>query len=313
MAGKKRILVIGGSYFAGRVFCLRAASDPQIQLCVVNRGHAPLRLPGVKEYVCDRHENGWAAKLLTYEPEGFDAVIDFCGFYAGEIAPIIHDLAGHVKQYIFVSSMSVVAQDDVMSEESKLYDVSGQDPNHPTIRFIAGKEALEEELRANASEAKMAWTIVRPTYIYGPYNYMKREDEMIRKILAGESLADPVEYPARFQMVFVEDMARALLAMAGEPRAYNQVFHLSAPDIVTYPMLFEALDRASMGILQKHITTKPVTNAEINAGEVSLPYYNTLADGRKITRLLDFAYSALEEGIFETFRFHAAKVGGERK
>ena len=49
-----RILVLGGSYFTGRVY-VRVASDLGHNISVVNRGNYPLNIPGVKEYQCDRH------------------------------------------------------------------------------------------------------------------------------------------------------------------------------------------------------------------------------------------------------------------
>jgi hypothetical protein len=39
---KKRVLVIGGSMFAGRVFSLLASRTGEIELHVVNRGKLPL-------------------------------------------------------------------------------------------------------------------------------------------------------------------------------------------------------------------------------------------------------------------------------
>jgi 3-oxoacyl-[acyl-carrier-protein] synthase-3 len=50
----KRILVIGGSYFLGRVFVEEMIKQDDIALSVLNRGKLPLNKKGVEEIVCDR-------------------------------------------------------------------------------------------------------------------------------------------------------------------------------------------------------------------------------------------------------------------
>ena len=52
----RNILVIGGSYFVGRVCVETLASDPDNRITVVNRGNRPMGQPGVTEIVCDRHD-----------------------------------------------------------------------------------------------------------------------------------------------------------------------------------------------------------------------------------------------------------------
>ena len=54
----KQVLVIGGSYFVGRVFSILCSRDEEFELHVVNRGKAPIRKEdlGIHEYRSDRHD-----------------------------------------------------------------------------------------------------------------------------------------------------------------------------------------------------------------------------------------------------------------
>ncbi|MGI6217872.1 MAG: hypothetical protein ACOYIK_09715, partial [Coriobacteriales bacterium] len=83
----KQVLVIGGSYFVGRVFSILCDRGDEFELHVVNRGNAPIRKEKVHEYICDRHD---VDKMVSVIPQiDFDAVVDFCAYNPGEISPIV--------------------------------------------------------------------------------------------------------------------------------------------------------------------------------------------------------------------------------
>ncbi|MFA4910212.1 MAG: hypothetical protein WC649_04135 [Desulfobacteria bacterium] len=52
----KNILIIGGSYFVGRVFVEELVKEAGYSIYVVNRGNVPLNMEGVHEIVCDRND-----------------------------------------------------------------------------------------------------------------------------------------------------------------------------------------------------------------------------------------------------------------
>jgi len=81
----KKVLVIGGTYFAGRVFAILAAREAGFELTFVNRGRYSMSmLPNIKEYACDRHD---AAALRALPLEEYDAVVDFCAYTPDEVKP----------------------------------------------------------------------------------------------------------------------------------------------------------------------------------------------------------------------------------
>ncbi len=123
---KKNVLVIGGSYFAGKVFSIYASKNDALALHVVNRGKYSLNLSGVSEYKCDRHDVKTLSGLL---PDiHFDAVVDFCGYTPGEIALIIDAFPGRVGQYVFISTASVYTATGLKKEDDP---VTGMKPDTP--------------------------------------------------------------------------------------------------------------------------------------------------------------------------------------
>ncbi|NLA87554.1 MAG: hypothetical protein GX847_09825 [Clostridiales bacterium] len=102
----KKVLIIGGSAFTGRVFSIQMSKNENYELHVVNRGQLPLNLKGVKEYKCDRHSPRMIAHLLPPDMI-FDVLIDFPAYNPGEVSSLMEVLKGRVKQYIIFSTASV--------------------------------------------------------------------------------------------------------------------------------------------------------------------------------------------------------------
>ena len=94
----KNILVIGGSYFLGKVFVEELAKEKDYSIHVLNRGNRPLKMDGVNEIVCDRQN---AALLKTRIPFlNFDAVVDFCAYTPDDIQIILSVIPENsIKQY----------------------------------------------------------------------------------------------------------------------------------------------------------------------------------------------------------------------
>lgn len=52
----KNLLIIGGSYFFGRVFVEDMSRNNSYRVYMVNRGNRPLNINGVVETKCDRND-----------------------------------------------------------------------------------------------------------------------------------------------------------------------------------------------------------------------------------------------------------------
>ncbi len=111
---------------------------------------------------------------------------------------------------------------------SRLINISqlGADANLP-YRFLASKGLAQEYVASSTLE----WTAFRPSVIWGP------EDEFANSFARLVPFS-PLIYPivdrnARFQPIWVEDVATSVLKAIDDPATIHQVYELGGPEILT--------------------------------------------------------------------------------
>jgi nucleoside-diphosphate-sugar epimerase len=296
MSQTKKILVLGGSYFAGRVFNMIASGRDDSEMFVVNRGTYTLNKPHVTEFKCDRHDTARLVELLP--AIDFDALIDFCAYEPGEIAQITEALGARIGQYIYISTSSVYEPSaTVKTEASPLAAALGDDP---ISTYVAQKLKLEDECVAACAALNLPFTIFRPAFIYGPYNYAPRESWFVEKIVHGQPVPYPTDATAQFNFLYVTDMARALIAAAANPKVFGQILNLAGPEAVDYPRYFAELERCNGA----PFATEPVSVQQVLQRNIPLPFPltdNDLTSGALAAETLDFAYTPFSEGMDKAF------------
>ena len=216
-----RVLVIGGSYFLGRIFCTLASRSGEFDLTLVNRGRYPMtHLPGLREFHCDRHD---PLGLSQLPGEEYDAVVDFCAYAPGDIASLLDSLPGKAKRYILLSTADVYARGGgAKDEDSPLMAEPG---TGAAAEYTWHKRLLEKELAEESALRGLETVLLRPAFIYGPYNYAPRESWYIEKIVKGQPLPVPTDAAGRFQLVYVKDAAEAIMACVRQEAAAQQAFN----------------------------------------------------------------------------------------
>lgn len=251
-----KILVIGGSYFYGRVFVMLAAKKHAVT--VVNRGTYSMEEFGVSQIKGDRHN----ASLWRQCREDYDAVVDFCAYEPDDIGMVLENLSGSIGQYILISTVDVYRRQggdvanaanavnavpvdavsrrpDILKDEDTPYETR-QFPGEAGA-YIAGKVALEQELREKCAERGIAYTILRPAILYGPYNYAPRESLFIQMAVKDSVLPCFTDAAGRFQFVYVKDAAEAILKCLGNERACGRAYNLCGDEILDYDLFFREL------------------------------------------------------------------------
>lgn len=223
----------------GRTFSILSSKRDILELHVVNRGNYPLNRDGIKEYKCDRHD---ISNLIQILPDiTFDAVVDFCGYEPGDISSIISAAHDRISQYIFISSCAIYdSKDGSMKSEGSLLCAEHSYDN-PVSSYITKKIILESELSKACTEYGVPYTILRPAFIYGPFNYAPRESFFIEKILKHERVPILTDSTSQFSLVYSMDITYALERIISDRRAYNEIFNLAAPERITYASLIEEL------------------------------------------------------------------------
>lgn len=293
-----KLLVIGGSYFYGRVFVMEAAAEHEIT--VWNRGTYSMKEFGVREVRADRREQTGICE------EDFAVVIDFCAYGAEDVLATIGHLTGKIGQYILISTVdvyernpSVVKDENTPLEERNIAGEAGV--------YIAGKVAAEREARKCCKERGIPCTVLRPAILYGPYNYAPRESVYIQMLLQNHALPRFTDADGRFQFVYVKDAARAVLNCLGNEKAYGQAYNLCQDQAVTYDSFFAALKTAAGPEDLEGLAEVPLTVEQAVLQGVPVPFPATaaethLCDNTKGKMELGMVYTAFEEGMRRTYK-----------
>lgn len=293
-----KLLVIGGSYFYGRVFVMEAAKEHEIT--VWNRGTYSMKEFGVREIQADRHER------TAVCAEDFDAVIDFCAYGAEDVLTTIGNLTGRIGQYILVSTVDVYERDPavVKDENTPLEErcLAGE-----AGAYIAGKTAAERAFTESCRERGLPCTVLRPAILYGPYNYAPRESAYIQMLLQNHALPRFTDADGRFQFVYVKDAAHAILKCLGNAKTYGQAYNLCQDEIVTYESFFETLKRVAQPEDLEGLAEVPITVEQAVSQGVPVPFPATaqethLCDNGKGKAELGLVYTDFEEGMGRTYR-----------
>lgn len=198
---RKGVLILGGTGFLGPA-TVEAALARGHQLTLFNRGRTrPGLFPDLEKLTGDRDpRKGEGLKALAGRQ--WDAAIDNSGYYPRMVGASAKMLAGAVKQYIFISSISAYAQD---SEEGADETARVATIPNPAIEEMGPNwenfGALKALCERAAEEAMPGCvTVVRPGYIVGPddpsgrFTYWPVRVDRGGEILAPGEPADPVQF-----------------------------------------------------------------------------------------------------------------------
>lgn len=287
-----KILVIGGTYFLGRVFTMLASTKHQLTL--INRGHYDMSSYAVEQFHFDRHDQ---VKWQELANRKFDVVVDFCAYQQNDIKIVTDILQNHIKQYIYISTVDVY-----LRQSGKL-----QDENHPLEnRHFAGDEGeyiyqkrlLEDELITQCTKFGIAYNSIRPGNIYGPYNYAPRESLLIKRAIEQKNLFHLSDAKAKFQMVYVKDVVNALL-MIIEQKIYDQSFNIVNDELIDYDQINEILSSCQPLSIEDH-TIKEAIDCQYPLPFPVALWQQELYSGKKIENV-GLVFTPLKEGLKKTY------------
>lgn len=299
----KNVLVIGGSYFVGKVFVEEALKRGDCGLFVLNRGRRRLGLAGVQEIVCDRHD---AAGLRQALPAmQWDAIVDFCAYDPDDVVTLLDNLLRPPRQYICIST-ATVHQNSLtlpMNEETPL--LTGPLPG-PHGDYGYKKVLLEQTLRERADRNGFRHLALRPVFIYGKYNYAPRESYFCDLIAKGQPIILPTPPQALFSMVSVWDLARICIACIENSEVPSGAYVVASDELICYDRLIEVLQAAAGKQLE--IIRRPVRVLENQGIPLPFPLEELLIySGARLQTILNYHYSSFAESMAKTYNWYLEK------
>ena len=229
-ARKLKILILGGTGFTGP-HQVRYALSRGHQVTVFNRGREKEDWPGpVEELVGDRN----TGDLKALAGRDWDVCIDnptTLPFWVRDAADV---LAGHIGQYVFISTISVYADNSKPADEgAALAHYAGKDPMAETADTLrADMPNLYGALKAaSEAEARRRFpgiaTIIRPGLIAGPGDQTDRFTYWPVRLARGGDVLAPGDGSDPVQFIDTRDLAEWTIRMT-ETRTFG-VFNATGP------------------------------------------------------------------------------------
>ncbi len=249
----KKVLVLGGTGFVGSHVCQKLATLPlRITLPTrrpVNAKHLQM-LPTVDVLVADVHDESALTRLVA----GHDAVVNLIAILHGSEASFnkVHvELpqklvracqAQGVRRVVHVSALGAALDAPSMYQRSKARG--------------------EQVLQAVQEGAGLDVTLLRPSVIFGAEDKFLNVFAKLQQIFPVIPLAGA---DTRFQPVWVQDVAGAVVHCLQHPDTAGQIFDLCGPDVLTLKQLVQLAGQAS-GI--RHGEGRPVFGLPLALGRL---------------------------------------------
>jgi NADH dehydrogenase len=224
----KEICVLGGSGFVGSAIVAKLDAAGYIVKVLTRRRDTAkhlLLLPNVQVVEC----NVLDYHALNAALRGADAVINLLGILhqsrrvsfnamhhqlPAQLAKICADL--NIKRLIHMSSLRA-------------------DKNAPS-QYLRSKAAGEVELATH--QGKLNITIFKPSVIFGRGDHFINLFASLVKLLPAVMLAKP---NAKFQPIWVEDVASCFVASLANAVTYGQTYELAGPKVYTFRELVQVV------------------------------------------------------------------------
>jgi uncharacterized protein YbjT (DUF2867 family) len=226
----QHILVLGGTGFVGRHVC--EALSRQGHIITVPTRHLPARsvdiIPGVDVLEADIHDPAQLQSLVN----GHDAVVNLVAILHGDEAAYDH---------VHVQLLRKLVKACKAEQVKRLVHISALGANdHAPSMYQRSKARGEAVLTAAAQTSDLALTVIRPSVIFGEDDHFINLFAKLQKVFPFMPLASA---QTRFQPVWVQDVAKAIVACLEDPSTAGKVYELYGPEVLTLKQLVQFAGR----------------------------------------------------------------------
>jgi nucleoside-diphosphate-sugar epimerase len=260
-----KVLVMGGTQFNGLAL-VRELVRTGHDVTILNRGKSAGTVPrSVRRLVADRTDLESMRAALGNEE--WDCVQDVTAYRPEDVAFMIERLRGRVGHYVFVSSTVIYAASDLLP----IHEDAPVDRSPRQNEYGRNKILCEDLLLRAHREHGFPATTVALSMVFGPHNILPdREQRMFVRLLTGRPILIPGDGSTLAQVGHVDDQARALRMLMGNPRTFGRRYNLTGNDYFTAGGYVDTFAR--------------VVGVEPNKVFIPAPLMDELFDGRTVAR-----------------------------
>lgn len=217
-----RILIIGGTAFVGRHIA-QSALDAGHELTLFHRGKTGSGLFSQATHLSgDRDED-----LSALAGGSWDATIDVCAYFPRQVRTLAAALGMRGGRYVFISSVSAYSPSVPRNyiESAPLAEVADPEATQVTdVNYGGLKVACEQ---ASSALFGPETTIIRPTYVIGPYDRSYRFTWWVDRIARGGTVLAPGSPDDPIQLIDARDQAAWIVSLL--ERSITGTFHAVSP------------------------------------------------------------------------------------
>ncbi|MDQ0193842.1 NAD-dependent epimerase/dehydratase family protein [Paenibacillus wynnii] len=287
-----KILMLGGTYFIGLSIVRRLQGRGHITM--VNRGSRSIDIPGINLIKCDRRNTEELAKALI---EDYDIVVDVSAYEPSDIHSVLTCLKKPPQKYFYISSAAV-------------YNREGSAPPFDENASGGGDSiwgdygALKYECEQILGEHMPSQLfILRPPYVYGPHNYLEREQFIWARLLHQKSVFVPGDGQTRVQFCYVEDIASFIEHLIFRSDVAPGAYNIGENRYYSFQEYIELLAEVS----QTTPIIRYVNDPKVSA-RTYFPFRNDdlTLNVNKIIRIPGYSTTTFLDGIRQTYEWFNA-------
>lgn len=282
MAHSFKILILGGTRFIGHALTKALSVDPTNLIYVYHRGiHEPeFHSSNIVHIHGDRNSKDEMSLLREHF---YDYVFDISGESFNIIKLSVDLLKDKIGKYIYCSSSSVYSPklNSHYYEDDKLDLFSNKE-------YTRQKVLSELYISSNIN----TYTILRPSKVYGPNNYIQRERWYFDKIYNGECIF--VNNNPMIHLTFIDDVIYGIIK-AMDKTLDNNIYNISGPEYISLTDYILLIGK----IVNKEVF---ISNADSSC---EAPYTNVdsrIIDHQKLLYTGWYPKVCIKDGLIETFK-----------
>jgi 2'-hydroxyisoflavone reductase len=220
-----RILVVGGTRFVGR-HVVEAALAGGHEVSVFHRGRSgPELFPEARHLVGDRDSD---LSELADSDRSWDATVDVCAYVPRQVRQLADALGERGGRYLLVSTTSVYdsSRGPAHDEDAALVPRPDPDTEDVTAQTYGPLKVACEQVAVQAFRSGV--TVVRPTYVVGPYDYTHRFTYWVQRLARGGEVLAPEPRGSGLQVIDARDMGSWIVRLLEHD--VSGTFHAVSPE-----------------------------------------------------------------------------------
>ncbi|NIB98807.1 SDR family oxidoreductase [Halobacterium sp. R2-5] len=298
-------LVVGGTRFIGRHLVEELLAH-DYRVTTFNRGkHDDPFAENNRVHHVQGDRTDRKALLTAKREVEPDAVFDCVAYKPREVEHAI-DVFGGVDAYVYVSSGSAYAADDVpkREDETELEECTAEQATDDSLDSYGPRKAAGDRIVFQAAERGVNAMSVRPTVVYGPHDYTERLAYWVDRVAEHDAVVVPGDGTNLWQRVYVEDVARGMRLVAEEGTP-GEAYNLGDRNAVTLDRTLDLIADA-LGTDVERAYTSPRELSIVDLEPTEFPLYRDyphVLDTSKIEEL-GWESTPVEEAMAETVDAH---------